>query len=339
MNNGLQQKSFWQKKEGKVGYLVLALIIGFGGYLLYNALPIIISLLENGLYAFGMAAVLGTFLYMAFDKRVRTLIWYLYKSLIRKVTGFIIVLDPIAIIEGYLGDIKDSLEDMETQIANLSGQIRIISKKVEDRRKQFKRYEGLALAARNKGSEYRGQMSLNLRKSQREEEAMKRYIVLKDKMEAIFKVLSKMKSYSAIMIEDISHEIELKKDERKMIRTSHSAMKSAMSIINGNNDKKEMFDLAMEHIADDIGMRIGQMEIFMDNSADFMNNIDLENAMFEEQGLANLDKWVKDSNLMFGDYVSPIKGNITESINASESLEKVVITNSSENTNRGNKYF
>jgi len=94
-----------------------------------------------------------------------------------------------------------------------------------------------------------------------------------------------MKKYSAIMVDDIGHEIEIKKEERETIRTSHKIMKSAVNIINGNSDRKLIFDQAMEYIVDDIGMRIGEMERFMDVSADFMNGMDLEQGMLEEQGL------------------------------------------------------
>jgi len=56
----------------------------------------------------------------------------------------------------------------------------------------------------------------------------------------------------------------VKEQERKAIRASHSAMKSAMNIIAGNSDKKEMFDRALEVIADDVSMKIGEMERFME---------------------------------------------------------------------------
>jgi hypothetical protein len=78
-------------------------------------------------------------------------------------------------------------------------------------------------------------------------------------------------------------------------------MKSAMNILSGNNDKKYMFDMAMEAIADDVGMKIGEMERFMDLSSNFMDSIDLQNGVFEEEGLKMLDKWEKEGvSLLLG---------------------------------------
>lgn len=53
-------------------------------------------------------------------------------------------------------------------------------------------------------------------------------------------------------------------------------MKSAMNIIAGNSDKRAMFDQAMESIADDVAMKVGEMERFMEMSSNFMDSIDLQ---------------------------------------------------------------
>jgi len=71
-------------------------------------------------------------------------------------------------------------------------------------------------------------------------------------------------------------------------------MKSAMNIIAGNSDKREMFDQALEAIADDVSLKIGEMERFMEMSSNFMQSIDLQNGVFEEEGLQLLEKWEKE---------------------------------------------
>ena len=55
-----------------------------------------------------------------------------------------------------------------------------------------------------------------------------------------------------------------------------------------------MFDQAMEVVADDIGRKVGEMEEFMEISDKFMSSIDLQNGIFEEQGLEMLEKWEKE---------------------------------------------
>jgi hypothetical protein len=96
---------------------------------------------------------------------------------------------------------------------------------------------------------------------------------------------------SEVMLEDIQDQVELKDQERKAMRASHSAMKSAMNIIAGDKDKRMVFDMALEAIADDVANKVGEMERFMDVSENFMKSVDLQNGIFEEEGLRMLEKW------------------------------------------------
>jgi len=107
-----------------------------------------------------------------------------------------------------------------------------------------------------------------------------------------------MYSNSEILIEDTTDQVKVKEQERKAIRASHSAMRSAMSIIKGDADKRAMFDQAMEVIADDVANKVGEMERFMEMSSSFMNSIDLQNGVFEEQGMKMLEDYEKNSTLL-----------------------------------------
>ena len=106
------------------------------------------------------------------------------------------------------------------------------------------------------------------------------------------------RSYIEILIEDTTDQVKVKEQERKAIRASHSAMRSAMSIIKGDADKRAMFDQAMEVIADDVANKVGEMERFMEMSSSFMNSIDLQNGVFEEQGMKMLEDYEKNSTLL-----------------------------------------
>lgn len=157
----------------------------------------------------------------------------------------------------------------------------------------------LAQAARDAGNE--NQMLLSSRKAARLKESNEKYTVLLQKMEILYRILTKMHDNSEVLLEDTRDQVKLKEQERKAIRTSHSAMKSAMSIISGDPDKRAMFDMAMETIADDVANKVGEMERFMEMSSNFMDSVDLQNGVFEEQGLKMLEEWEKKSSLMLLD--------------------------------------
>jgi hypothetical protein len=73
-------------------------------------------------------------------------------------------------------------------------------------------------------------------------------------------------------------------------------MKSAMSVINGDKDKKAVYESALEFIAEDLGNKIGEMERFMEMSQSFTDGIDLQNGVFEEKGLEMLEEWEKNAD-------------------------------------------
>jgi len=139
---------------------------------------------------------------------------------------------------------------------------------------------------------------LSTRKAARLKDTNAKYTALNSKIGVLYKVLTKMYSNSEILVEDTKDQVRVKEQERKAIRASHSAMKSAMSVINGDADKRAMFDASLEAIADDVANKVGEMEQFMEMSSNFMQSVDLQNGVFEEQGLKMLAEYEKKSTLL-----------------------------------------
>lgn len=293
------RKSFWKRPEGVTGLLFMAALVLGGGYLIISNLAALIALTQNILYLSLMLAALGVIVYMILDPKMRNLIWYMYKSVMRSITGMFVQIDPIGILKSYVEDLEDNLKKMRKQIGLLRGQMRKIQGLMEKNDKDIQNNLQLAAAARNKGKDQ--QMVLSSRKAARLKESNQKYQVLYNKMEVMYRILNKMHQNSEILLEDTRDQVKLKEQERKAIRASHSAMKSAMSVISGDPDKRAMFDMAMENITEDVANKVGEMERFMEMSASFMDSVDLQNGVFEEQGLAMLEEWEQKSTLMLMD--------------------------------------
>ncbi len=296
----LKPKSFWEKPEGKTGMLFTGLLAGGAFYGLYKILPFLINVVENTLHLSLLLGALGALIYVVLDPKMRNLVFYMYKSFMRWITGLFIQIDPIGILKSYVDDLKNNLKKMNKQIAVLKGQMKRLQQIMNENKKSIN--NNLKLASAAKERDKKGIMILKSRKAGRLKDSNLKLDGLYKKMEILYRVLTKMYENSEILLEDIEDQVMVKEQERKAIRASHSAMKSAMNIIAGNSDKKEMFDRALEAIADDVSMKIGEMERFMEMSNSFMDSIDLQNGVFEEEGLELLDKWEKEG-------VSLILGN------------------------------
>ena len=295
----MNPKSFWEKPEGKTGILGLAAVIGGAGYVLYKSLPVLITLAENTLYLGLLMAALGAFIYMVLDPKVRNLVSYMYQSFMRWVTGLFIQIDPIGILKSYIEDLRGNLKSMNKQLDILKGQMQKLKMVMNENEATIN--NNLKLASKAKETDKQAIMILKSRKAGRLKESNMRLEDLYKKMELLYRVLGKMYENSEIMLEDIEDQVMVKEQERTAIRASHSAMKSAMNIITGNNDKRQMFDQALEAIADDVSLKIGEMERFMEMSSSFMDSVDLQNGVFEEEGLDLLEKWEKEGvSLLLG---------------------------------------
>lgn len=289
-------KSFWKRPEGVTGAIFLTALIGGGAFLLINFLPQIIAFAQGLFGLVVIIAVLAAIIYVLLDPKARNLMWYMYKSVMRWITGLFVQIDPVGILKSYVEDLEDNLKKMGKQIGALRGQMRKIATLIETNQQDIDKNMQLASVAKRQGNDK--QTVLASRKAARLQEANEKYQTLHQKMEIMYRILDKMYQNSEILLEDTRDQVKLREQERKAIRASHSAMKSAMSIISGDPDKRAMFDAALENIADDVANKVGEMERFMEMSANFMDSVDLQNGVFEEDGLRMLEKWEKESTLM-----------------------------------------
>lgn len=303
-------KSFWEKPEGRTGMFFAAggivgliiLMTKFGAALVQAA--------QNT--AVLAAYVIGFLVagYILMDPRFRATMFYMYKGIMRTVTGMFIQIDPIAILKTYIDDLKSNHEDMYKQISRLRGVLAELKNKITENEQLMKQNMALAAQAQKKMksaesddvTRMKAQFMLKTRKAGRLQNSNRTFKELYTKIEMIYRVLNKMYMNCGVLIEDTEDSIEQKETEWKTIKMAHGAMKSAMSIIRGDKDKRAIYEEALDIMAADLGAKVGEMEHFMEVSQGFLDGIDLQNGVFEEKGLEMLEKWEKDADsFLLGD--------------------------------------
>ena len=80
---------------------------------------------------------------------MRNLIWYIYKSIMRWVTGIFVQIDPIGVLKSYIDDLKDNLSKMNVQIGKLRGQMSQLKSIMDQNKKDIENNLKLASAAQN----------------------------------------------------------------------------------------------------------------------------------------------------------------------------------------------
>ena len=218
-------KTFWQKPEGVTGAVFLFGLIAGGGYLILSNLAAIAGLLGSVVYMSIMLAALAGIIYMVLDPKIRGMVGYMYKSVMRAITGIFVTIDPIGILKNYVDDLSDKLKTMSKQIGGLRGQMRSLKTTIENNTKEINNNLQLASVAQKQGKQQ--QVILSTRKAARLKESNGKYQKLHSKMEVMHRILTKMYQNSEILLEDTKDQVQLKEQEYKAMTASHSAMKSA----------------------------------------------------------------------------------------------------------------
>jgi hypothetical protein len=294
------QKSWFAKPEGKVG-TILPIMAGVAGagllvYFWGTILPWVILMLENTITAVALAGVLALMAVVVFDPRWRNLLIYLYKAMMRGITSAFIEIDPIGILKTYVSNLRKKLEEMDNSIANLAGQLRKLKEQID--KNEANRIHSLQLAqqAQKRGEEMRNVFVLQSRQAGRLGKSNMTLQNLYDRMATLAKVLGKYRAASSLLVDDIQGEVEVKTAERAALLAGYNAFSQARKIMQGGDDEREMFDMTLEKLADDYGMKMGEIETFMDMSKSIIDGVDLDNGIYEADALAQLEKWETKSN-------------------------------------------
>ena len=301
-------QSFWARKEGTTGMIMLALL-GVGGFFIAKEiLPTILSVLDMGIAAIGKAitlTVLGVILFLLFhivtNRKVHVLVASLFKSAMRKITQVFIEIDPIGIMKNYIDTLRGKQKDMDGAIEKLKGQTAVCKQRIQKNENIYDTSMGMAAEAKKR--EMAAAVTVNSRQAMRMErlnnETLKPMLTT---MEVHLRALRKYREVTESVILDLTNEVDAREQEREMILASYSAMKAAKAILNGDQDQRELFDQAMEFVQKDYGMKMGEIENFMEMSKGFVDGLDLQNGVYEAEAYKRLQEWeTKADSILLGD--------------------------------------
>jgi len=293
IENELKTKSFWERPEGTTGMVTIAAIIGG----LWLTGDFFIGLFNKAITMLGQAitiTVLGAILFgivmILSNKKFQTLVSYGFKSIMRKITGAFVEIDPIGIMKSYVQDLRGKQATMEESIGKLRGQISVCEAQVNKNDAAYQTEMSRAKVAQEK--DMKSAFTVASRQAGRLEKLNKQSLVpLLSQMQVHLRALLKYKEVTGTVIDDLNNEVKAREIEREMMMTSHSVMSTAKKIINGGTDQKELFDQAMEFVVNDYGMKMGEIENFIENSKGFVEGLDLQNGVYEAEAAKKLAEW------------------------------------------------
>jgi hypothetical protein len=281
-----QLKSYWNRPGGKFGIIAGAGILIVIGYFL---VPILTTVAWNALN-FGIAlACLGAFLYAVTHKKLRMSLFYFYESLMKKLVGLVIQMDPFIIAENYIENMEHEREKLYAQSLEVDTQKEKIELNIKEKQIEINKLMLRAQTAKEK--DMMPELSNATRQIGRLNEYINQLTPIRENLTKIGDHLTTIHKNSAYIIEDAKNELDLKRDLYKSVTSGNAALNSAMKIFNGDPEKKLMVEQSMEVLKEDIARKLASMKKALSYSSDFMRSIDLDNATYEKEGLKLLEKY------------------------------------------------
>lgn len=264
----------WEKPGGTLGMIVAGLAIGGGCIVLYKILPFLISLTTNLLTLTLLVLALAGIGFLITNKRFRQTVSMLYFMVMRKITGLIIEIDPIAIVENKVKEMKKKILDIERQMGSLNGLNKQNERKIEEKKRQLQ-HEIDRLNEYNKNNK-RAEAGVAERQAVRLQSAIERQMKRLDDSKKWYEILKSLKHAAELTVLDTENEVNDRKEEFESIKAQHKAFSSIMSIMKGDPDQMEDFTRAMDFMAYDITQKLGEMSNVIDETGGLLSQFAIE---------------------------------------------------------------
>jgi len=280
-NYGDKAKGVFDQKGGTLGMVVLA--IGVVALLAFFQ-PILIlvqSALTSLLGIIALCLVIAAILYVVFDKNARLLAGTLYMMAIRSLMGAVVKMNPIAILEDTIKQMYRRITNVEDKMGKLNGVRLKFKDKIKEKKRELQVCLDRKAAAESKGNLPLAQ--IESRQAVRLVDITNEYIELQTSCENWYQTLSKIAEL-AKLTQDAENEVSIQKEKYQMVRDSHSAFKSAMSILKGDPDELAMYNQAFEVVAQDIMNKVGEMDRVINTTGGMIDKMEIDKEMYSIKG-------------------------------------------------------
>lgn len=278
--------SKWEKPGGTTGMIVLGVVVGAIAINITPIMNFIAAACASTLSAIGMAAALFLVLYCLFDPRIRNIGSTIYFMIMRKIEGLLVDYDPISIVKRKIMQMNNKIQEITDNMGKLRGLIDKSEKRIQDKKKQCD--HDFQLLNKYKETGKAQDAAVYERQVARLTEVIKNSEARLIQSKQWYEIMGKLKHQAELTVLDATNEVNERVEEWEMIKAQHKAFASIVGIINGKDDQFSLFTRAMDHMADDISQKLGEMSFIIEETGGLMSKIDMDNLVMSDKANALL---------------------------------------------------
>ncbi len=292
--------SWLDKAENKVtltGIIFPMLVIGliwflvsfFGGHpgdLISHAFDNLQHIIISGIISFAL-------LFVVTDEKLRALIYYIYRSIMRAITNQFANIDPIGIRETFVERLQEKLNQFEAGLRNIRSQ-NIKTKQEFDKNADSIKNE-YALAGQAKKALEKGDLTAQGRLAVVSNDIRRLEVLDKDYSNTLVLYadltsrMSRNREICKNKIEDLQNDIVFRKKRLEFSKATNSMVAGARAILRGMPAEQEMYDKAGDVLDTDFTNSLGNLEDFLDATKDITATADLQDAANVQRVLDRLN--------------------------------------------------
>lgn len=268
-------------------YILLAGIAALGLYFWDKILPFLIRVTENSIHLLIALGVLGGIIFVISDPKVRALAKASYMRAISNITKAFIRHDPIGIMRVYIQQLKGRQAEMSENANDVAAEKGKLDRIISDQFDEMKHEAAKANKARSLGEE--GQSMVHQNQAGRLKTSNDKLKKMSDRMFKLQSFLKELSKNTSLMIQDRENSLRTKELEYNTLKAGHKALSNATEIFNGKGSQKELYEEALKFLQEDMGAKMGQMDRYLEQSQEFMLNMSIDSAMYDDAGAKVLD--------------------------------------------------
>lgn len=287
-NEGTKKISNWDKPGGKLGMVVAALAAAF---VLWKILPYLLALTWGLVELVTAGVILFVLIFLITDKSIRRVLSTSYFMLMRAITGFFVDIDPVAIVERRLMQMKKTMATMKEKMGILNGYNMKTKSLIATKQNSLETEVMRVKTYRERGMQQEATVSNNqaVRLDEQVKAAKKR---LEDG-EKMFKILSELVRHGELSVLDTENEIQVQKENYETAKQQYKVFSSVMSILNGDPDEMAQYQMAMEKMANEVNAKNGEMNYVLNQTGGLLAQFSVDNGVADKKATALLERYDK----------------------------------------------
>lgn len=269
--------------------------VGFGLMKLINFItPFILQTVGN-LIALGLVGLLlGLFI---INYRALRL-WYF--GLCKKITRFIVDMDPLSIMDGYLITLRKKYKNLANTLLFLNGKKVELGRLIDEKRNDYDKYTKLALAAKQQNE--LSTANLNATKALSCQKTIELYTPIYNKYIKNTDFLSELQKNWSNAIETLNFTITAKRDEFETLKEMFKGLKSVEDLISSESPEAQLYAESLKALEADVSQKISYIEDFEKRAKPVLTDMRVQKQSEQNEAMNLLEELSKNNNLKLPDY-------------------------------------